>query len=148
MKLKNYSAQQNRKRVNYDQSLLHDRHHGFDLSRSADRHSYLVYPSRWCIHARTTCWKVWKWLFFVVILDSKYSKMTPKFVKQKSHWLHSSIKFANPVFSFILMYPTLPLSLLLDCIMIIPCSFALHLLHQTSWQHNQAYRLPISSAHN
>ena len=36
--------------------------------------------------------------FFVVILDSKYSKMTPKFVKQKSHWLHSSIKFANPVF--------------------------------------------------
>ena len=35
--------------------------------------------------------------FFVMILDSKYSKMTPKFVKQKSHWLHSSIKFANPV---------------------------------------------------
>ena len=34
--------------------------------------------------------------FFAVILDSKYSKMTPKFVKQKSHWLHSSIKFANP----------------------------------------------------
>ena len=31
-----------------------------------------------------------------LILDSKYSKMTPKFVKQKSHWLHSSIKFANP----------------------------------------------------
>ena len=23
--------------------------------------------------------------FFVLILDSKYSKMTPKFVKQKSH---------------------------------------------------------------
>ena len=38
-----------------------------------------------------------KMAFFVVILDSKYSKMTPKFVKQKSHWLHSSIKFANPV---------------------------------------------------
>ena len=32
-----------------------------------------------------------------VILDSKYPKMTPKFVKQKSHWFHSSIKFANPV---------------------------------------------------
>ena len=31
-----------------------------------------------------------------VILDSKYPKMTPKFVKQKSHWFHSSIKFANP----------------------------------------------------
>ena len=31
-----------------------------------------------------------------LILESKYSKMTPKFVKQKSHWLHSSIKFANP----------------------------------------------------
>ena len=31
-----------------------------------------------------------------LILDSKYSKMTPKFVKQKSQWLHSSIKFANP----------------------------------------------------
>ena len=30
-----------------------------------------------------------------VMLDSKYS-MTPKFVKQKSHLLHSSIKFANP----------------------------------------------------
>ena len=30
------------------------------------------------------------------LLDSKYSKMTPKFVKQKSHWLNSSIKFANP----------------------------------------------------
>ena len=38
-----------------------------------------------------------KMAFFVVILDSKYSKMTPKFVKQKSQWLHSSIKFANPV---------------------------------------------------
>ena len=31
-----------------------------------------------------------------LMLESKYSKMTPKFVKQKSHWLHSSIKFANP----------------------------------------------------
>ena len=31
-----------------------------------------------------------------VILDSKYPKMTPKFVKQKSHWFHSSIKFSNP----------------------------------------------------
>ena len=37
-----------------------------------------------------------KMAFFFVILDSKYSKMTPKFMKQKSHWLHSSIKFANP----------------------------------------------------
>ena len=37
-KLKNYTARQNRKRVNYDQSLLDDRHHGFELSRSADRH--------------------------------------------------------------------------------------------------------------
>ena len=33
------------------------------------------------------------WLWY---LTPKYSKMTPKFVKQKSHWLHSSIKFANP----------------------------------------------------
>ena len=39
-----------------------------------------------------------KMAFFVVILNSKYSNMTPKFLKQKSHWLHSSIKFANPVF--------------------------------------------------
>ena len=31
-----------------------------------------------------------------LILDSKHSKMTPKFVKQKSHWLNSSTKFANP----------------------------------------------------
>ena len=38
-KLKNYTARQNRKRVNYDQSLLDDRHHGFELSTSADRHS-------------------------------------------------------------------------------------------------------------
>ena len=37
--------------------------------------------------------------FFVVIPDSKYYKMTPKFVKQKSHRLHSSIKFANPDWS-------------------------------------------------
>ena len=36
-----------------------------------------------------------KMAFFVVIFDSKYSKMTPEFVKQKSVWLHSSIKFAN-----------------------------------------------------
>ena len=41
-----------------------------------------------------------KMSFFVVILDSKYSKMTPKFVKQKSHWLHSSMKFANPASSY------------------------------------------------
>ena len=31
-----------------------------------------------------------------MIPDSKYYKMTPKFVKQKSYRLHSSIKFANP----------------------------------------------------
>ena len=188
-KLEIYTAQQNRKRVNYDQSLLDGRHHGLELSWSADHHSFFVYPSRQCIvHARTTSWKVWKWLpqqtkghrkkyqnedfakngrknfrsytmmrkrrkcfalfarkqrekfhlqvvdastsnnqcsksmqrtmatkcaivwetclgiwnktvFFIVILDSKYSKMTPKFVKQKSHWLHSSIKLANPVSS-------------------------------------------------
>ena len=30
-----------------------------------------------------------------LILDSKYSNMTPKFVKQKSCWLHSLIKFAT-----------------------------------------------------
>ena len=41
-----------------------------------------------------------KMAFFFVILDSKYSKMTPKFMKQKSHWLQSSIKFANPVTFF------------------------------------------------
>ena len=37
--------------------------------------------------------------FFVVILDSKFSKMTPKFVKRKSQWLHSSKKFAIPAFA-------------------------------------------------
>ena len=57
-KLKNYTAQQNRRRVNYDQNLLDDRHHGFELSRSADRHRYFMYPSHVCIHARTMCWKV------------------------------------------------------------------------------------------
>ena len=42
--------------------------------------------------------------FFVVLHESsKYSKMTPKFVKQKSHWLHSSIKFANPVHADVLL---------------------------------------------
>ena len=44
-----------------------------------------------------TCNGIWnKTVFFIVILDSKYSKMTPKFVQQKSHWLHSLTKFANP----------------------------------------------------
>ena len=57
-KLKNYTARQNRRRVNYDQSLLDDRHHGFEPPRSADCHRYLMYPSRQCIHARNTCWKV------------------------------------------------------------------------------------------
>ena len=42
--------------------------------------------------------------FFVVLHESsKYSKMTPKFVKQKSHWLHPSIKFANPVHADVLL---------------------------------------------
>ena len=35
--------------------------------------------------------------FLVVLLDSRYSKMTPKLVKQKSHSLYPSIRFANPV---------------------------------------------------
>ena len=38
------TKQEEGKQVNYDQSLLDDRHHGFELSRSADRHSYFVYP--------------------------------------------------------------------------------------------------------
>ena len=50
-----------------------------------------------------------KMAFFVVILDSKYSKMTPKFEKQKSQWLHLSIKFANPdggsTYLFTRIYP-------------------------------------------
>ena len=45
-KLKNYTAGQNRRRVNYDQSLFDNRHHGFKLSRSADRHRYFMYPSQ------------------------------------------------------------------------------------------------------
>ena len=38
--------------------------------------------------------------------DSKieYSKMTPKFVKQKSHWLHSSIKFSDRELSIIPLF--------------------------------------------
>ena len=45
-----------------------------------------------CAIVWETCLGIWnKTVFFIVILDSKYSKMTPKFVKQKSHWLHSSI---------------------------------------------------------
>ena len=42
--------------------------------------------------------------FFVLIFDSKYSKMTPEFVKQKSVWLHSSIKFANPAWNCLLSF--------------------------------------------
>ena len=72
-KLKNYTARQSRKRVNYDQSLLDDRHHGFELSRSADRYT-----------CQDHVLESLKMAFFVVILDSKYSKTTPKFVKQKS----------------------------------------------------------------
>ena len=50
-----------------------------------------------------------KMAFFIVMLDSKYSKMTPKFVKQKSNWLHSSIKFANPVCLWTLVFwPSCP----------------------------------------
>ena len=74
-KLKNYTARQNRKRVNYDQSLLDDRHHGFEsfeLSRWADRHSYFVYPT--CIQTRITCWKVWKWLFLLWYLTPNIPK--------------------------------------------------------------------------
>ena len=71
-KLKNDTAWQNRKRVDYDHSLLNDRHHGIELSRSADHHSYFVYVL-----------ESLKMAFFVKIPDSKYSKMTPKFVKQK-----------------------------------------------------------------
>ena len=43
-----------------------------------------------------------KMAFFIVILDPKYSRMTTKFVKQKTRWLHSSIKFANPALVFVL----------------------------------------------
>ena len=35
--------------------------------------------------------------FLVLLLDSRYSKMTPKLVKQKSRSLYPSIRFANPV---------------------------------------------------
>ena len=45
-----------------------------------------------------TCLGIWnKTGFFIVTLDSKYFKMTPKFVKKKSHWLHSWKKIANSV---------------------------------------------------
>ena len=75
--------------------LLDDRHHGFELSRSADCHSYFVGVSFTIVY---TCQdhvlESLKIAFFIVILDSKYSKM-----KQKSHWLHSSIKFANPAWN-------------------------------------------------
>ena len=42
---------------------------------------------------------VWKWLFSLWYLTPN-TPNTPKFVKQKSHWLHSSIKFANPGYGF------------------------------------------------
>ena len=35
--------------------------------------------------------------FLVLLFDSRYSKMIPKLVKQKSHSLYPSIRFANPV---------------------------------------------------
>ena len=44
-----------------------------------------------------SCFKNIPSLFLVLLLDSRYSKMTPKLVKQKSHSLYPSIRFANPV---------------------------------------------------
>ena len=96
-KLKNYTARQSRKRVNYDQSSFNDRHHGFELSRSVDHHIYFVLSLTVVYTCQDHVLESLKMAFVFVILDSKYSKMTPKFVKQKSQWLHSSIKFTNPV---------------------------------------------------
>ena len=78
------------KRVNYDQSLLDDRPHGFELSRIAGQWTA---TATLCLMILYTCRDH---VPESLILDSYYSKMTPKFVKQKSHWLHSSITFANP----------------------------------------------------
>ena len=79
----------------------HDHHHGFELSWSADHQSMTTImdlsfpgqrtPQLLCVSLTIvyTCQdhvlESLKMAFFVVILDSKYSKMTPKFVKQKSH---------------------------------------------------------------
>ena len=56
----------------------------------------------------------WRWnsiqllflLFFGVLCDSKYSIMTPKFAKQKLHWVHPSINLQtlNIVIIFIIYY--------------------------------------------
>ena len=76
------------KRVNYDQSLLDDRL--MDLSfpgqRTTTATSCVPHDSVYTPGARGGS----------LILDSNYSKMTLKFVKYESHWLHSSIKFADP----------------------------------------------------
>ena len=42
--------------------------------------------------------------FLVLLLDSRYSKMTAKLVKQKSHSLYPSIRFANPVCGIICLF--------------------------------------------
>ena len=55
-----------------------------------------------------------KMAFFVVILDSRYCKMTPKFVTQKSQWLHSSIKFANPAHKLV-FESVLDISIIFRC---------------------------------
>ena len=83
-KLKNYTARQSRKWVNYDQSLFNDRHHGFELFRSADHHIYFVLSLTVVYTCQDHVLESLKMAFVVVILHSKYSKMTPKFVKQKS----------------------------------------------------------------
>ena len=68
---------------------------GFEFSRSADARATSCIPHDSVCMPGPRTGKL-KMAFFVVILESKYSKMTPEFVKQKSHWIHSSIKFANP----------------------------------------------------
>ena len=60
------------------------------------RQSYFVYPSRQCMHARATYWKTENGFFRCDTWIQIFQNDSRISVKQKSHWIHSSIKFANP----------------------------------------------------
>jgi len=89
-KIKNYTPRQNRKRVTYHESVNTWWPPSWIWAFQISGPPQLFHVSLTIVY---TCQDH---VLGSLILDSKYSKMALKFVKQKSHWLHSSIKFANP----------------------------------------------------
>ena len=83
------TKQEEGKQVNYNQSLLDDRQWIWAFQVGGP-------PQLLCV-SLTIVYTCQDHVLESLKLDSKCSKMPPKFVKQKSNWLHSSIEFANPV---------------------------------------------------